>query len=439
MTIDRRTFLASATAAVAGAALATPAFAAVRARETFPRGFLWGAATAGHQVEGNNVNTDVWVLEHVTPTVFAEPSGDADNSFALWREDLDLVKRLGLNTYRFSLEWARIEPEPGQFSIAMLDHYKAIIDGCRARGIAPLVTYNHYTTPIWFAKQGGWLHADAPTLFARFCGHATRHLGAGISHAMTLNEPNIMRILRFVLPEPVFAIQHAMLESAARSLGVRKFIAGNAVDAADVDAMTVNLIAGHKAARAAIKAVRPDLPVGFTLSIFDDEAVGGAARRDAARHELYSAWLAVARDDDFMGVQNYERVLWGADGRLPPPKDAVLNTGGGEVYAPSLANAVRYAHAEAKVPIIVTEHGVSTADDVIRARLIPAALAALRGMMAEGVPVHGYCHWSLLDNYEWISGYKQQLGLVAVDRTTFARTPKPSAFIYGAIARRNAL
>jgi beta-glucosidase len=434
MTLDRRTFLAAA-----GAALATPALAQRTPSNAFPKGFIWGAATAGHQVEGNNVNSDVWFLENVKPSVFSEPSGDADNSLELWQADLDLVKVLNLGAYRFSLEWARIEPEPGLFSIAMLDHYKRIIEGCRARGIRPMVTYNHYTTPLWFAKQGGWLNPDSPRLFALFCERATRHLGAGISHAMTLNEPNIMRILRYVLPPFVLDLQRQMLDAAAKKAGVAKFTAGNAVNAEDVDAMTTNMIAGHRKARAAIKAVRPDLPVGFTLSMFDDQAVGPVAKRDAARRELYAAWLEVARDDDFLGVQNYERVLWGPEGRLPPAKGATVNAMGGEIYAASLANAVRYAFAQVNKPIIVTEHGVSTDDDTIRAHLIPDALAELHKAMGEGVPVQGYVHWSLIDNFEWISGYKQHLGLVAVDRTTFKRTPKPSAGVLAAIARRNAL
>ena len=434
--IDRRTLMTAAGALAATAATKTVAAPTGRA---FPQNFLWGAATAGHQVEGNNVNSDVWFLEHVKPTIFAEPSADADNSLELWPVDLDLVKSLGLGAYRFSIEWARIEPEPGLFSIAMLDHYKAIIEGCRARGIRPMVTYNHYTTPMWFAKQGGWLQPDAPQLFARFADRVTRHCGAGMSHAMTLNEPNIMAILRYVLPPFVLDLQRVMLDAAAKKAGIAKFTAGNAVNPEDVDAMTANMIAGHRAARSAIKAIRPDLPVGFTLSMFDDTAVGAPTKRDAARKELYAAWLAVAREDDFMGVQNYERVLWGADGRLPPAKGATLNAMGGEVYAPSLANAVRYAHAQTKRPIIVTEHGVSTDDDSIRAALIPAALAELHKAMDEGVPVQGYVHWSLIDNFEWISGYKQHLGLVAVDRTTFKRTPKPSATVLAGIARRNAL
>lgn len=437
MTINRRTLIAGGIAA-GGALVAAPSLAQ-RKTGAFPRNFLWGAATAGHQIEGNNVNSDVWFLEHVKPSVFSEPSGDAANSLELWPVDLDLVKSLGLNSYRFSLEWARIEPEPGQFSIAMLDHYKNIIEGCRARGIAPMVTYNHYTTPLWFAKQGGWLQGEAPALFARFCDRATRHLGAGISHAMTLNEPNIMRILRYVLPPFVLDLQRKMLEAASKKANISNFTAGNAANPEDIDVMTANMIAGHRQARAAIKAVRPDLPVGFTLSMFDDEAVGPVAKRDAARKELYSAWLEVAREDDFMGVQNYERVRWGAEGRLPPAKGATLNTMGGEISAPSLANAVRYAYAQTRKPIIVTEHGVATDDDKIRARLIPAALVELQKAMAEGVPVQGYLHWSLIDNFEWISGYKQHLGLVAVDRTTFKRTPKPSAAVYSAIARGGAL
>jgi len=434
MILGRRQLLVAA-----GAATVAPAFAALPARR-FPKGFLWGAATAGYQVEDDDSNADVAFLETVTPTFFSERAGKGDMSFTWWAQDLDLVKSLGLNSYRFSLEWPRIEPEPGRFSMPMLDHYKAVIDGCRARGLAPLVTFNHYTTPIWFAKKAGWLQPDAPALFARFCDRAARHLGGNIARAMTLNEPNIMRILSYVLPPQAAAAQHAMLEAAARKAGTPKFVAGNAVDLADVPAMTTNLVAGHRAARAAIKAVRSDLPVGFTLSMFDDEAVaGGEARRDRMREELYGTWLAVARDDDFMGVQNYERVLWGPEGRVPPPAGATLNTMGGEVYAPSLANAVRYAHRVTGRPVLVTEHGVSTHDDRIRQRLIPEALAALQGAMADGVPVEGYVHWSLLDNYEWISGYKQQLGLVAVDRTSFKRTPKPSAGVLAAIARNNSL
>lgn len=426
-----------------GLALATaPLWAATPAsgRRRFPKGFLWGAATAGHQVEGNNVNSDLWLLEHLQPTTFAEPSGDAVNSFELWPTDLDLVRSLGLNGCRFSLEWSRIEPEPGQFSIAILDHYLRIIEGCRARGLKPLVTFNHFTTPRWFAARGGWLQDAAPQRFAAFCDRAARHLAGGISHAMTLNEPNLTRLLRMMLPEPVFAGQRAMLAAAAQASGTARYVAGNAVNPEDIERMTAQLVAGHKAARAAIKAVRGDLPIGVTLAMVDDQADGShTAKRDAVRADLYGAWLEAARGDDFIGVQNYERAVWGEGGRKSTPPGVPVNYMGSEVYAPSLAGAVRYAHQATGLPVIVTEHGVGTDDDAVRAAFIPAALSSLHDAMNDGVPVHGYVHWSLLDNFEWIFGYGPKYGLYAVDRQSFRRTAKPSAAVYAAIARRNAL
>src|SRR6187431_196809 len=139
-------------------------------RSPFPADFLWGVATAGHQNEGDNVDSDTWFLENVTPTVFQERSGKATNGWELWESDLDLVAGLGLNAYRFSVEWARIEPVEGEFSEEALAHYEALVDGCLARGLAPLVTFNHFTSPHWFAKRGAWLDAEASALFARYCG-----------------------------------------------------------------------------------------------------------------------------------------------------------------------------------------------------------------------------------------------------------------------------
>lgn len=436
--LTRRTFTTMAVAALAP--LASNPRAAIRQDEAprgkFPRDFLWGAATAGHQIEGNNVNSDGWLLENVKPTVYAEPSADACNSFELWPVDLDLAKGLGLNAYRFSLEWARIEPEHGLFSIAMLDHYKAIVDGCRARGMVPVVTFNHYTAPRWFAATGGWTRDDSPSLFARFCDRAARHLGSGIGYALTMNEPNIMNVLQQVLPVPAFQGIRAMLVAAAQASGSTKFVAGNAVDAEDIPVTTARQISAHKAGRAAIKAAWPNLPVGVSLAMFDDQAVGPNSIRDAMRTKLYGAWLdALPGNADFIGVQNYESRRWGEQGPIEPPAGADRGYMGAWVNPPSLANAVRYAHQVTGLPTFVTEHGVGTDDDSLRARLIPAALRELRSAIDGGVPVLGYMHWSLVDNFEWISGYKTRFGLHSVDRSTFQRTAKPSAAVYSAIVR----
>jgi beta-glucosidase len=164
-----------------------------------------------------------------------------------------------------------------------------------------------------------------------------------------------------------------------------------------------------------------------------------ASVRDRKRAEVYGRWLALARDDDFVGVQNYERARYDAEGPVPAPPGATLNQMGSDVYPASLAGAVRYAHEAAGVPVLVTEHGMAHRDDACRAAFIEPALAGLLDAIEDGVPVAGYLHWTLMDNFEWIFGYDVRLGLHEVDRETFARRPKPSAAVYSAIARANAV
>ncbi len=439
MIIDRRKMIASSAASLALAAIPSTAVRASGGK-VFPKGFLWGAATSGHQTEGNNVASDYWLMETVQPTVFAQPSGDAANSFALWQTDLDIVASLGLNTYRFSLEWARIEPEEGRFSEAMLDHYRRILDGCQQRRLKAIVTFNHFACPRWFAARGGWGNPQAPDLFARFCERAAKALAGGISHAVTLNEPNLPTLLSWIgLPPPLYAGHAAMLKAAGRAIGSDKFSAGFFLTREDYAPMIPIIGAAHRKARLAIKGVRPDLPVGLSLAVSDDQAVGATQLRDRKRAETYEPWFAVAAEDDFIGVQNYDRTRFNAEGTLPPPADAPRNYMGVEVFAPSLAGAVRYVAKASGKPVIVTEHGVGTDDDALRARLIPEALDGLRAAIADGVPVLGYMHWSLLDNFEWYGGFAPKFGLVAVDSRTFKRSPKPSASVLGAIAKSNRL
>jgi beta-glucosidase len=409
---------------------------------TFPPGFRWGAATSGHQTEGGNTRSDTWFLEQVRPTVFREPSGQACNSYQLWREDVGLVAGLGLDAYRFSVEWARVEPAEGEFSAKALAHYRAVVDGCLAAGIAPVLTYNHFTAPHWFARRGGWLDPAAPALFARYCGLVTEHLGDGVAFAVTLNEPNLPRLLSWLpIPAAVRELERATLAAASSAAGVPRYRVGNVVLAEEMDAMADGMAAGHRAARDAIKARRPGLPLGLSLAIVDDQVVGDdASVRDRKRAEVYGRWLELAREDDFVGVQNYERARYDGAGPVPPPPGAALNQlGSSDIYPLSLAGAVRYAHAAAGIPVLVTEHGLGHRDDALRAALIEPALAGLLDAIEDGVPVLGYLHWSLLDNFEWVFGFDVRFGLHEVDRETFARTPKPSAAVYAAIARAHAV
>jgi beta-glucosidase len=173
--------------------------------------------------------------------------------------------------------------------------------------------------------------------------------------------------------------------------------------------------------------------------MFDDQAVGAHSVRDAMRDALYGPWLDAVRGDDFLGVQNYERMVWDDHGRVPVPATAVRGVVGAEVYPASLGGCVRYAHAATGCPIVVTENGVAVDDDTIRVAYIPAALRGLKAAMDDGVRVGGYFHWSLIDNFEWIFGYRVHYGLASVDPISFARTPKPSAAVLGRIARANRL
>ena len=404
----------------------------------FPSDFLWGVATAGHQNEGDNVHSDTWFLENVTPTVFQERSGRATNGWELWESDLDLVAGLGLNAYRFSVEWARVEPREAQFSDEALAHYEAVIDGCLARGLAPIVTFNHFTSPHWFAARGAWLDAEAPELFARYCGVVMDRFGDRIALAVTFNEPDLPEMLTWAhLPEFVAELERQTLEAAGREAGVETYRAGNVMLREDFAGMRAGMTTAHRAGKAAIKARRPDLRVGLSLAMVDDVAgPGGEAMRDRKRAEVYEHWLELARDDDFVGVQNYERIAYGPDGQLPSEPDASLNGMGTAVEPDSLRGAVEYAYSVARVPILVSEHGVGTPDDSIRAAFLEPSLAGLAQAIADGVPVIGYCHWTLMDNFEWIFGYGPQLGLHSVDRETFERTAKPSAEVYRRLVDR---
>jgi beta-glucosidase len=155
----------------------------------FPEGFLIGTAQSAHQVEGGNTNSDWWAWEHAAGSPCVEPSGDACDFYHQYGEDIALMARLGLNAFRFSIEWARIEPADGEFSIAALDHYRRVLATCKAHGLAPIVTFHHYTLPRWLQERGGFLLDQFPDLFERYCARSAAALGDSIAYACTINEP----------------------------------------------------------------------------------------------------------------------------------------------------------------------------------------------------------------------------------------------------------
>jgi beta-glucosidase len=390
------------------------------AQDRFPDGFVWGTATAAHQIEGGNWNSDWWRWEHTAGSGVAEPSGDACDSWHRWAEDADLVAELGLDTYRFSVEWARVEPEEGLVSNAALDHYRRVCEGLLERGVAPTVTFHHFTTPRWVADRGGWESPDTAARFAAYCEVLADRLGDVMARACTINEPNIVSVMGW---------------------GLGMFPPGTA-DMARVPAVNDVFVDAHRRAVDAIRAAAPGMPVGLTLSMSDYVAVdGGEEEMGRQRALMEDGFLAAAEGDDFIGVQTYSRTRIGPDGHLGPEPGVPTLALGYEYWPEALGATVRRAWEVlgGRVPVLVTENGIGTHDDRQRLEYLHAALRSLLGAIEEGVEVLGYTCWSLLDNFEWTFGYGPHFGLVEVDRTTFARTPKPSARWLAEVASANAL
>ncbi len=402
-----------------------------------PPAFLWGTAMSAHQTEGNNVNSDAWLAENVRPTLYAEPSGDACDSYHRFEEDVEIAADLGFNCHRIGIEWARIEPEPGQFSAAELDRYRRQLEACHARGLSPMVTYSHFTVPRWFAARGGFEVADGADLFARFAERATASLGDLIGHATTFNEANIQRLLAQLRTDPrAKELIAAMLGACARSSGSPWF---SSLLFAPVQICEPVLLDAHAKASAAMKAGRGNFPVGLTLTMQDIQGVGEGHLAEHLVQALYGPWLEAARQADFVGVQTYTRVRVGAQGPLAPPPEAEMTAAGYEFYPQALGGTIRFAHERIGRPIFVTESGIATNDDRRRIAYIDAALAQVRQCRDEGIDVRSFIYWSLLDNFEWTRGYAERFGLVEVDRQTFERRPKPSASYLGRIARAGKL
>lgn len=400
-------------------------------KRSVPDGFLWGVAISAHQSEGNNDNADIWLAENVTPTLFQEPSGHACDSYSRYAEDIAITADLGFNCYRFGIEWARIEPEQGQFSIAELDRYSRLIDLCLQHGLAPMATYSHFTVPQWFAARGGFEVADGADLFAQFAEKATARLGDRLAAATTFNEANIQRLLALIRKSDANVAIDAMLAACARRVGSDRF---SSLLFADVKTTEPILLDAHRKAMAAMKAGPGNFPVGLTLTMQDIQGHGWLNAAKLVSNKLYGPWLDEAANADFIGVQTYTRVKVGLRGRVDPPNDAEMTAAGYEFYPQALGATIRLA-ARTGRPVYVTESGIATGDDSRRVAYIDAALAEVRRCLDEGIDVRSYIHWSLLDNFEWTSGYQQHFGLVEVDFETFKRTPKPSAFHLGAIAR----
>jgi beta-glucosidase len=420
-----------------------------------PNDFLLGAATAAHQVEGNNTNSDFWAMEQVPGSMFKEPSLNCVDHYNRYKEDIDLLAGAGLNAYRFSIEWARIEPEKGSFDQKEIDHYRGMLEYCREKGVIPIVTMHHFSSPLWLIREGGWEAESTADYFARYCERIARELGGLLDYVCTINEANMGLQIAKIAARHLAVMGGTKSSANNLQVGINNEQAGGmeaimsrmkAVgEAFGMDPRNIHdflkprspegdriIINAHEKGRDAMKRVCPHLKIGATFSLHDIQALpGGEEHARVEREDEFLHYLPYLEKDDFIGVQNYTRSVFGPDGAVPPAKDAELTLGNYEFYPEALENVIRFVHRHTKLPIIVTENGCATTDDSRRIEFLRRAFAGVKNCVDEGLPVKGYCCWSLLDNFEWQQGFAITFGLIAVDRKTQTRIPKESLAFLG--------
>lgn len=415
--------------------------------DRFPNGFLWGTATAAHQVEGGNHANDWWTWEqtpgHIKNGDRSDPSCD---HYRRYKTDFDLLRSLHQNAHRLSVEWSRIEPTPGQFSETAVEHYRDVLQALRDRGMEPMVTLHHFTNPTWIADAGGWEAPGTAEHFASFAERVTDQLGDLARFWITINEPTVIAYQGYVRGE--WPPGKRDLGAAARAL--------------------VNLLRGHWMAYERIKRRHPGLQLGLAhhLRVFDparplapqDRAVAAAFGRIFNETILRSLRLGrlvfpltragkargPRHSQDFIGLNYYTRdlVRFNHRNRAELFGERVVVEGTRrsdltwELYPEGLFRTLVSLRRE-HLPIFVTENGVADRNDTLRPEfLLTHARAMLRAIDA-GVPVRGYLHWTCFDNFEWAEGYSAKFGLIACDPKTQERRPRPSARLYAEICRLN--
>ena len=433
----------------------------------FPEGFMVGAATAAHQVEGNNIHSDYWAMEHMKHTSFNEPSMDAVDHYNRYEEDIHLMAEAGLNTYRFSIEWARIEPEEGKLDQSEIEHYRDVLKCCRDNGIEPVVTMMHFTSPVWVIRNGGWENQSTVDAFARYCKYVVSQLGDLMKYVVTINEANMGLQVAAIAER----YKRQMMEKMKDKKNKQKQddnMEGTAQVGMNFNTMMKNMfwqgfenkkifktrkpqnfvsartpegdilvMRAHQAARTAMKETCPHLLIGLSLSLHDIQAVNGGEERAAKEwEEEFTHYLPYIKEDDFFGLQNYTRSIIGPDGIQPVPQGAETTQMDYEFYPQALEHVIRRANEEFKsagkeMPILISENGIATSDDTRRIAFIDEATKGVAACIADGIPVIGYCHWSLMDNFEWQKGFSMTFGLIAVVRDTMKRIPKESLSFLG--------
>jgi beta-glucosidase len=423
----------------------------------FPEGFLWGTASSSYQCEGGNTHNQWYRWEQQGHIRTGESCAKAVNWWNRAESDFALAEQMGNNALRLSLEWSRIEPTEGRWDNEATDRYRTMLTDLRNRHIKPIVTLHHFTEPLWFADLGGFAHEDNVRFFVRYVTHTIQSLQDLCDFWITLNEPNVYAVQAYVLGSYPPG-EHKLV----RALHVLR-----------------NLMQAHVEAFYAICRVQPEAQIGYCLDyrLFDPaNALSPLDRSGARLHETFFSWATLQAGEtgrftfplnmliapiahaagarDYHGVNYYTREMVHFDPTMPSEmfgrrftlagsvyNDPGLDNDYGEIYPLGLYRVLKsvYKRTRGNKPLYITENGFSDSVDDRRPRAILEHLAMVHRAISDGIPVRGYLHWSLVDNFEWTEGWGVRFGLVEVDPLTQERMPRRSADLFGEICRANAI
>ncbi len=401
---------------------------------SFPEDFLWGASTAGHQVEGGNFDQwTVYELDNAAELArtaadrlrwlpdwleFKDEAEDPDNYVSgkgvdhlrRYKEDFRILKKLNLNAFRFGIEWSRIEPDQGVWDRSAIDHYHNYIAEMKRQGIEPILNLWHWTQPTWFEDKGGFSKSGNIALFERFVAKVAEEFGSEVTYILTVNEPNVYSTFGYLTGE-----------WPPNQKNPFKFL------------WTYNNLArAHNRAYDILKAMHPHLQIGTANQY-------GNGRPKRPDHWLdkrvakladwaWQWWFAnrTIRRSDFIGMNHYFTNYYHGFKQSNPPTPH--NDLGWYMEPSAISDVIINAWMRYRKPILITENGVADANDKYRQWWLKETMEALVLSRKAGADVIGYLHWSLLDNFEWKYGWWPRFGLIKVDRARdMKRLVRPSA------------
>ncbi len=396
----------------------------------FPEGFLWGAATSAHQVEGNNHNDwTEWEKENAErlskesggkylPENYI--SGRACDHYNRYEEDFDIAKEIGHNAHRFSIEWSRIEPEEGKFNQVEIEHYRKVIGALKERGMESFVTLWHWTMPVWFIEKGAFEKQKNIKYFVRFCETVAKEFKNEVKFWIILNEPEIYAGHSYL--KAIWPPQNKNLTSYL--LVIR------------------NLIRAHRESYKIIKKIKPNAQIGIAKNNIYFEAHKNKIHNLILKKIIDWWWNfyflnRIKNYQDFIGLNHYFHNMI-KNFKFNQNENKKVSDMGWELYPEAIYHVLKCLRKYNK-PIYITENGLADAKDENREWFIKESLQNIHKVISEGVDVRGYFYWSLLDNFEWDKGFWPRFGLIEVDYETLERKPRPSSYVYAKIAKSNAI